>query len=178
MSRLFRKLIAAYHERLNNPKYSEAERTEAALGWSGWEDVTSFLNTDLEADTKFKDPRFAIAFATIENEYFHRSLQGNDPVLRDLMKPENIARLRDLPTHVVQGGYDQVCVPLSARKFRDAMHAANVETFTYHETVAGHALSEKPTFRAVTALLDGLPLIKKNWQAVEQQRPATNGISK
>ncbi len=169
-------MISAYHDRLNNPKYSQAEREGAALAWSHWEDVTSNLHYDLSKDTKFKDARFALAFATIENEYFFRSLHGQDPVLSDLMKPEKLARLKDIPTvTVVQGAHDQVCVPLSARKFRDGMeqHGGGLEA--YVETTAGHALLEAPTYQAVASILDALPPMKKNWVASEGGKPPSSG---
>lgn len=174
-------MIGAYHERLNNPKYSKDERMAAARAWSHWEDVTSFLNKEPDpaiasdgpavSGNKFDDDRFALAFATIENEYFYRSLRGQDPVLAGLLKPENIAKLKDIPTHVVQGGYDQVCVPSSARRFRDAVAQYAGGLASYVETEAGHALTEKPTFQAVAAVADEL-VARKQWRKAEDNRPA------
>lgn len=164
-------MIAAYYERLNNPKYSPQERLEAALAWSDWEGVTSFLkhnvaNRKTAKDDKFQDPAFAIAFATIENEYFFRSLNGQDAVLSDLLKPEKLAALKTMRVDVVHGRYDQVCVPSSAKKFAAALKAAGGHLNMEFTENAGHALLEKTTCQALTEIVDSLLPIKSFWNNI------------
>lgn len=154
-------MIAAYHDRLNNPKYSAAEKLKAALAWSVWEGVTSYLNHDVSDLGKFKDEKFAPAFSTIENEYFYRSLRGKDAALAGLMKPENLSKIAGIPTYIVQGAHDQVCVPGSAHAFVDGLERAGAQKLDYQETEAGHSMKEKATNAALAQIIDTLPRMRE-----------------
>jgi proline iminopeptidase len=71
-----------------------------------WEGCTSHL---LTADdlTKFTEDQFALQFASIENHYFFN--RGFFPRDGFLLEPEQLAKIRGIPTTIVQGRYDVVC---------------------------------------------------------------------
>lgn len=95
--------IAAYHRRLTSD--DEATRLAAAQAWSVWEASTSFLHQDPEFVRGHGDPAFALAFARIENHYFHNRgfFEVDDQILRDAY------RIVDIPGVIVHGRYDVVC---------------------------------------------------------------------
>ena len=100
-------LMAAYHKIfLSN---NEEKKLNAAIAWSRWEGSTSSLSYNPYMANSFSDPKFALAFALIENHYF---------VNKGFLEHENqliesgINIIRDIPTVIVQGRYDIVC-PIS-----------------------------------------------------------------
>ena len=100
-------LMAAYHKIfLSN---NEEKKLNAAIAWSRWEGSTSSLSYNPDMANSFSDPKFALAFALIENHYF---------VNKGFLEHENqliesgIDIVRDIPTVIVQGRYDIVC-PIS-----------------------------------------------------------------
>src|SRR5210317_63756 len=100
-------LMAAYNKIfLSN---NEEKKLNAAIAWSRWEGSTSSLSYNPDMANSFSDPRFALAFALIENHYF---------VNKGFLEHENqliesgINIIRDIPTVIVQGRYDIVC-PIS-----------------------------------------------------------------
>ena len=100
-------LMAAYHKIfLSN---NEEKKLNAAIAWSRWEGSTSSLSYNPDMANSFSDPRFALAFALIENHYF---------VNKGFLEHENqliesgIDIIRNIPTVIVQGRYDIVC-PIS-----------------------------------------------------------------
>ncbi|NZA26690.1 prolyl aminopeptidase [Luteimonas sp. SJ-92] len=96
-------LIAAFHRRLTCD--DEATRLAAARAWSVWEGATSFLRVDQDFVHGHEDPRFALAFARIENHYFVNGgfFEADDQLLRDAY------RIVDIPGAIVHGRYDVVC---------------------------------------------------------------------
>ncbi|MEN1927252.1 prolyl aminopeptidase [Luteimonas sp. MJ293] len=95
--------IAAYNRRLTSD--DEATRLDAAQAWSVWEASTSFLHQDPEFVSGHGDPAFALAFARIENHYFHNRgfFEVDGQILRD------VYRMVDIPGVIVHGRYDVVC---------------------------------------------------------------------
>lgn len=99
--------VDVYHRLLHSADPDVA--LDAAIAWSTWEGATSSLlpNPDRVAETA--EPRFALAFARIENHYFHhRGFFDEGALLRDAHL------LRDIPGVIVQGRYDVVCPMRSA----------------------------------------------------------------
>jgi len=91
-------LMAAYHKIfLSN---NEEKKLNAAIAWSRWEGSTSSLSYNPDMANSFSDPKFALAFALIENHYF---------VNKGFLEHENqliesgINIIRDIPTVIVQG---------------------------------------------------------------------------
>ena len=73
-------LVAAYHRLLHSPDPDGAP-TAAAVAWSSWEGATSSLLPHPDRVADDRGPRFALAFARIENHYFvHGGFLGRGPV--------------------------------------------------------------------------------------------------
>ena len=119
--------ITAYRKRLVNDN-DKAEQLKCAEAWMQWENTTSGLYpTSPEVETgggSGEDEQgaaaYALAFARIENHYFHHGgwFEWDDWVL------DNLPKIRHIPTFVVQGRYDVVCPPRTAwelhRRFPEA----------------------------------------------------------
>jgi proline iminopeptidase len=125
-------MLAAYYRRLTSD--DEATRIEAARAWSVWEGSTSKLYPDPDLIDHFGDPHFAIAFARIECHYFtHNAFFETDNYLI-----ENVERIRDIPTVIVQGRYDVVCPMVSAWELHRAFPEADLQLVAN----AGHSALE------------------------------------
>ena len=96
-------LVAAYYRRLTSP--NRATRVRAARAWSIWEAATSHLLMDAANIDKWGEEDFAVAVARIECHYFVNKgfLRREDQLLR------GVARIRHIPSVIVQGRYDVVC---------------------------------------------------------------------
>ena len=96
-------LVGAYYRRLTSP--NRATRVRAARAWSIWEAATSHLITDDANIDKWGEEDFAVAVARIECHYFVNKgfLRSEDQLLR------GVARIRHIPSVIVQGRYDVVC---------------------------------------------------------------------
>ena len=96
-------LVAAYYRRLTSP--NRATRVRAARAWSIWEAATSHLLMDDANIDKWGEEDFAVAVARIECHYFVNKgfLRREDQLLR------GVARIRHIPSVIVQGRYDVVC---------------------------------------------------------------------
>ena len=97
-------LMAAYHKIFKSD--DEEKKLSAAIAWSRWEGSTSSLSYNPDMANSFSNPKFALAFALIENHYF---------VNKGFLEDENqlietgIDIIRHIPTTIVQGRYDIVC---------------------------------------------------------------------
>ena len=60
-------MISAYYEIFNGD--DEDKKIEAAIAWSRWEGSVN-LSYSPEMVNSFSEPKFALAFALIENHYF------------------------------------------------------------------------------------------------------------
>ncbi len=98
-------LVLAYHKRLTSP--DKAVQLAAARAWTLWEGCTSHLITSPDDLTRFEQDDFALAFASIENHYFHN--RGFFPRDGFLLEEAQLAKIRHIPTSIVQGRYDCVC---------------------------------------------------------------------
>jgi proline iminopeptidase len=130
-------LVQAYHRLLHSP--DEEIATAAAIAWSTWEGATSSLLPQPDRVAETGEPRFALAFARIENHYFrHGGFLDEGQLLRD------IDTIADVPAVIVQGRHDIVCPAVSAWELHrawpgsvlhivdDAGHAANEPGITHH----------------------------------------------
>jgi proline iminopeptidase len=114
-------LMAAYHKIFIS---DDAEKKlAAAIAWSRWEGSTSSLSYNPDMANSFSDPKFALAFALIENHYF---------VNKGFLKHENqliesgIDIIRNIPTTIVQGRYDIVCPMTTAWELSKNWPEANL----------------------------------------------------
>ena len=137
-------LIAAYHRRLTSD--DEAIRLEAARAWSIWEGGTSYLHIDPNYATSHGDPKFALAFARIENHYFVNRgfFEVEDQLLRDAH------RIADIPGVIVHGRYDVVCPIQSAWELHKAWPKAELIV----SPASGHSAFEAENVDALVRTTD------------------------
>ena len=110
-------LLEAYHQRLVDP--SPAVHMPAARAWSGYEGACSTLLSSPDTLAAFGEDRMALGLARIEAHYFrHEAIAPAD----DLMN--RVARLRAIPTTIVQGRYDMVCPIVTADELARALPEA------------------------------------------------------
>ena len=96
-------LIQSYYEKLTSNDMNE--RIKAAKAWSIWEASTSKLIQSTSALHAFEDEKVAEAFARIECHYFiNKGFFENDRWILD-----NVYKIKEIPTYIVQGRYDVVC---------------------------------------------------------------------
>ncbi|WP_054813410.1 prolyl aminopeptidase [Nocardia arizonensis] len=134
-------LVEVYHRLLHSPDPEVA--TAAAVAWSSWEGATSSLLPQPDRVAETAQPRFALAFARIENHYFrHGGFLDEGQLLRD------IDTISHIPGVIVQGRHDIVCPAVSAWDLHrswpgstlhvvdDAGHAADEPGITHHLVAA------------------------------------------
>jgi len=100
-------LLTGYHRRLVDP--NPAIHMPAARAWSTFEGSCSTLLPSPETIASFGEDHKALGLARIEAHYFI-----NGGFLREGQLLEEVARLRAIPTTIVQGRYDMVCPIVSA----------------------------------------------------------------
>jgi len=140
-------LVRAYHRLLHSN--DEQVATDAAIAWSTWESATSSLRRRPDRIEEAADPRFALAFARIENHYFrHGGFLDDGQLLRDI---ETIAHI---PSVIVQGRHDVVCPTVSAWELHrtwpnsvlhivdDAAHSASEPGIVHHLVDATDAFAK------------------------------------
>jgi proline iminopeptidase len=125
-------LIKAFYKRLTSG--DRATMVDAARAWSIWEAATSYLRVNTDNVHKWGEEEFAIAVSRIECHYFVNRgfLESEDQLLR------NVARIRHIPTVIVQGRYDVVCPMQTAW----ALHKAWPEADFRIVPDAGHSAFE------------------------------------
>ncbi|UWQ21736.1 prolyl aminopeptidase [Jannaschia sp. W003] len=123
-------LIAAYHARLFDT--APHEQIAFARAWASWENALASMASQGHGGEAGAE--YARAFARLENHYFmHRGFLGEDGWIR-----ARLDRIADVPGVIVQGRYDMICPPLSARLLADGWPNASLHMIPF----AGHALSE------------------------------------
>ena len=114
-------LMAAYHEIFKSD--NTEKKLNAAIAWSRWEGSTSSLSYNPDMADSFSDPRFALAFALIENHYFvNKGFLENENQLIE----SGIDIIRNIPTTIVQGRYDIVCPMTTAWELSKNWPEANL----------------------------------------------------
>ena len=137
-------MIAAYHRRLTSS--DEAVQLAAAKAWSIWEGGTSYLRIPEDYVTSHGDPRFALAFAGIENHYFVNKgfFDADDQLLRDVPKMAHI------PGVIVHGRYDVVCPVQNAFD----LHASWPKAELCISPESGHSAFEAENVAALVTATD------------------------
>ncbi|GAB3143947.1 prolyl aminopeptidase [Marisediminicola antarctica] len=136
--------IDAYHALLNDP--DPAVHGPAAVAWSTWEASAITLLPQPETVAVFSDPRFALAFARIENHYF-----VNKGWMADGQLIAGAHLLRDIPAVIVQGRYDICTPPVTAWD----LHRAWPEAEFHMVPDAGHSFDEPGILSALIEATDG-----------------------
>ncbi|NKB29248.1 MAG: prolyl aminopeptidase [Rhodobacteraceae bacterium] len=123
-------LIAAYSRRLFSGDH--ATEVRFARMWAKWENtLASMANTGPGGDSPAE---YARAFARLENHYFVNRgfLPGDNHIIR------NMDKIAHIPGVIVQGRYDMICPPVSAKRLHNVWQASALHIVPR----AGHALSE------------------------------------
>ena len=134
--------IAAYHDLLFDP--DSAVHLPAGVAWTTWEAATSTLQFSQALVDEFSDPAFALAFARIENHYFH-----NGGWFEEGQLIAGVEAIRHIPAVIVQGAYDLPCPVVTA----DDLHRAWPEA-DYRVVLAGHSASEPAIAAELVAATD------------------------
>lgn len=100
-------ILKAYHELLTHP--DAAVHMPAARNWSIYEGSCSTLLPNDSLVANFGSDRMALGLSRIEAHFFL-----NDIFLPKNFLLDNIAKIRHIPTTIVQGRYDMVCPIISA----------------------------------------------------------------
>lgn len=138
-----RRMIEAYHRRLFDE--DPAVHGPAAVAWSRWESSTITLLPQAETVARFTDPRFAVAFARIENHFFtNKGWFEPGQLIRDA------GLLADVPGVIVQGRYDMCTPAFTAWDLHQAWPEAD---FTMVPD-AGHAFDEPGILSALIDATD------------------------
>lgn len=137
-------LVAAYNRRLTGD--DPVEQLNAARAWSRWEGQTITLMPSPALDAQHGDDHFAIAFARIENHYFH-----NDCWLEPGQLLRDAGRLRGIPGLIVHGRYDMPC----PARYAWALHKAWPDADFHLVEGAGHAYSEPGILDKLIRATDG-----------------------
>lgn len=143
-----------YHicfELLQNP--NEEIRAEAAGTIATWEKLNSYLEIN-EDELVWGSSPDGVNMGLTESTYFeHSCFIEHDQILRD------IARLKGIPTFIVQGKYDLVCPPYMADELETAMQEINGQVnglITRFDTLAGHSQKETANVSALIKSTDEL----------------------
>lgn len=137
--------IANYHKRLMSD--DTAISHPAAAAWNTWEISISTLYPDPNAMKKLKEPEYLLAHARIEIHYFTNKAWLEDG---QLLRKENVDKVRRIPTTIVQGRYDVVCPPITAWE----LHKQWPESRLFFIDDAGHSVMEPGTRRKLTEVCD------------------------
>jgi proline iminopeptidase len=140
-------LLASYHRRLVDP--DPQIHMPAARAWSTFEGSCSTLLPSPETVASFGEEHKALGLARIEAHYFI-----NASFLREGQLIEEIDRIREIPTTIVQGRYDMVCPIVSADDLARAWPQAHYVVVPD----AGHSAME-PGVRA--ALIGAMERLKR-----------------
>ena len=137
-------LVKAYYKRLTSDDRNI--RIEAAKAWSIWEASTSKLIQTKKALHSFDSEDIAEAFARIECHYFiNNAFFENDNWIL-----ENVDKIKNIPTHIVQGRYDVVCPAKSAWDLHQALPNSNFHLIQD----AGHSMLEKGIQKKLIQITD------------------------
>jgi len=136
-------LLASYYRRLTDP--DPAIHGPAARSWAGYEGACSTLLPSPGVSSAFTREPAALGLARIEAHYFSHQFFLKEGELLD-----RLARVKNVPTVVIQGRYDIVCPIRTADDLirawpRADSGASGVEYVVVPD--AGHAASE-PGIRA------------------------------
>ena len=123
-------MILAYNKRLFGSSPSEQEKFSRA--WTNWENsLASFKSLGHSSNISIE---YAKAFARIENHYFlNKGFLEEDKQIFN-----NVDKIRNIPTMIIQGRYDMICPPITAEK----LHSKLLKSKLIMVPEAGHAMSE------------------------------------
>jgi proline iminopeptidase len=114
--------VSAYHRRLMSEDTSVSY--PAATAWNRYEISMSTLYPNPDGFKALEDPAYLLPHARIEAHYFVNRAWMEDG---QLLKKENVDKIRGIPATIVQGRYDVVCPPATAWALHKAWPEAQFE---------------------------------------------------
>jgi len=144
------------------PPRTDKERqrvVKAAAACIAWEGSASRLNRDENSHGQ-PSQKYALAAARILVHYMinggflgagGEANRDNNYIL------DHVARLKDIPVHVVHGRYDRVCHLYQAEALARALRDAGNNTVSYFITTAGHSGFEAETDTRLRTIMNELP---------------------
>lgn len=140
-------MMTAYRELLTGDDVDV--QLKAATAWSVWEGETITLMPDASLSVAHADAQFAVAFARIENHFFHHNAWLHENQLQ-----RNAGKLIGIPGVIIHGRYDMPC------PVRYAYELSKVWTDAELHIVegAGHAFSEPGILHQLIAATDRFAL--------------------
>lgn len=132
--------VTSYHKRLMSDDTSISH--PAARAWNKWEISISTLYPNIAGLKSLDDPVLLLAHARMESHYFQNKAWLEEG---QLLKKENIDKIRNIPATIVQGRYDVVCPPITAWE----LHKAWPESELHWTPDAGHGAMEPGTLKSL-----------------------------
>jgi proline iminopeptidase len=125
--------VAAYYKIFT--KGTEEEILNAAVNWSFYESSIVKLIPSQEIIEESTKPDKALPIAKLECHYFYNNMfgRGDNYIL------DNIDKIKNIPTFIVNGRYDVICPPYTAKKLHDSLN--NSEFVVVGD--AGHSTAEE-----------------------------------
>ncbi len=158
-------ILEAYYQRLTDP--DPAVHLPAAAAFTRFENGCAFL--DVPPDEIRNDPpQKALPFALVE-VYFFRNFMPDDSIM------QNVAKIKDIPTAIVQGRHDNVCPPMSAYDLSEKLNNCSLEFVQ-----SGHSGGMPETMKRLVAATDrirdaGSPVLKKTVTPAPAHNPKPKG---
>ena len=144
-------LLTCYMELLNHGDV--ALRREAASTMSRWELQNAYLNDAALADIEWSMSDDGVNMGLMEVTYlFHHCYLEDNQILK------NAHLINHIPTHVIHGKYDLVCLPKQAD-----LLCQELKNCTRYYPIAGHSGSEPET---IDAMVNASQAIAEHLQVV------------
>jgi proline iminopeptidase len=128
--------VKSYHKRLMSDDTSISH--PAATAWNKYEISISTLYPNTAGMASLDDPAYLLAHARMEAHYFKNKAWLEDG---QLLRKENIDKIRHIPVTIVQGRYDVVCPAVTAWELHKAWPGSKLHFIAD----AGHSATEPGT---------------------------------
>jgi proline iminopeptidase len=155
-------VVKGLSKALSSPPRTDAERerlVKAASACLAWEGSASRLNRDENSHGE-PNQKFALTTARILVHYMINGGflgAGGEGIVITTIFLDHVARLWDIPVHVVHGRYDRVCHLYQAEALVQALRAAGNTAVNYFITTAGHSSFEPETDTRLRKIMNELP---------------------
>jgi proline iminopeptidase len=136
-----------------NGDFGKNAKNNALLCWCAWETSVSHLKPTPpdEIVRDYKKSKAYVYMSAIEHHYFsNKGFFKNDNYF---LEKENIDKIKDIPTTIVQGRYDVLCPIISAYELHKQLPHAK-----FHATIAGHSAFDEDN---ISKLVDATNMYKK-----------------
>ncbi|OKL57334.1 hypothetical protein UA08_07456 [Talaromyces atroroseus] len=123
-------------------------RVAAAREWNRWDLTIGSLAPSHEAFSKLDDEKWLLTHATLEAHYFAHGAWIEDG---QILRPQNVDKIRHIPATLIQGRYDIICAPRTAWD----LHQAWPESRLIWVAAAGHSAKEPGIEEKLIEACDG-----------------------